>query len=134
MPSAPIFCASVVARARISVASRFEFGGGLARLGLRDRVHAHDLRLALLVDAARLRGFARLDDLDLAGAFGVGDHTHRFHRVFRLLALRRAGEPLGLGDLELAVLRGQRDLAVALRLLAGQKALDVACVRVRLPC
>ena len=102
-----------------------ELGGKLAGLGLGDRMHAHDLRLALFVDAPRLGGFPHLDDLDLTGALGVRHHAHRFDGVLGLLALGGADEPLGFRDLQLPGLGGERDLAVALRLLAGEKAVDV---------
>ncbi len=113
---------------------RFELGGGLAGLRLGDRVHAHHCGLALLVNSARFSGFAGHDNFDLAGAFGVGDHPHRFDDVLGLLALCGAGEPLGFGEFELAVFRGQRDFSVALGLLAGQGTARCRCVRVRLPC
>ena len=38
---------------------RFELGGGLARLRLGDRVHAHHGRLALFVDPPRFGGLCR---------------------------------------------------------------------------
>ena len=111
-----------------------KFGGGLARLRLGDRVHAHDRGLALLVDAARLGGLAGLDDLDLAGALGVRDHAHGFGAMLGLLALRRAAEALGFGDFQLARLGRERDLAVALGLLASRGSARYRCARARLPC
>ena len=97
-------------------------------------VHAHDLRLAFLVDAARFGGSCRLDDLNLTRALGIRHHAHRLDSVLGLLALGRAGEPLGFRDLQFAGLGGERNFAVALRLLAGQESVRCRCARARLPC
>src|SRR5262249_48239987 len=87
--------------------------------------HARDLRLVLLVDAARLCRLLRLEDLDLARPFRVGDEPHGLDTVFTLLAFGGRLQTLGFGDVQLACLLNQRDLALALSLLASNKSLDI---------
>ena len=104
---------------------RLKLGGRLARLRLSHRVHARHRGLAFFVDPPRLGRLSSHYDLDLAGALGVGNNPHRLDGVLGPLAVRGAGEALGLGDLKLPRLGGKRDLAVALGVLSGEEALDV---------
>ena len=76
--------------------------------------------------SARMRSISPL-------AGGVRDAAHGLRVVLRLLALRGHLQAMGLSLLQRAGLRGQRDLAVPLLLLAGEIAPDVRLLALPAP-
>ena len=112
---------------------RFRFLGcrALARLGLREHVHAGDFRFVLLLHRTHIGLGLGLHAIDDLLTLGVGHDSHRLHLVLGALALRGHLQALDFRQLQLAVLGGECDLAVALFFLARQKALDVRFLALR---